>query len=118
MPDVLPIGATHKIHGVIFKRSGECNRCPATQPAPCCLGCPHFEIRGGKNTCMIYNKRADVCTVCSAAAGRDVTHQVCIDFPSHPWLRVCTDGLCCYVWEAYDTTEAARWAELNVIWKR
>ena len=28
--------------------------------------------------------------------GKDVTHQVCVDFPDHPWLHVVRKGLCNY----------------------
>jgi hypothetical protein len=90
-----------KVHGINYKRTGKCDRCPENQPAPCCSDCVHFKIVNGKNTCLIYDKRHEVCKECSEAESQSgekkkVTHQVCIDFPTNPWLWVVKKGLCNY----------------------
>ena len=91
-----PYLITNRAHGIPFNRSGTCNRCPSTQPAPCCLGCPHFEVVTGVNTCLIYDSRDKKCTQCTKDQGHYVDHSECIVFPEHPWLWVIQQGLCAY----------------------
>ena len=86
---------THIVHGVPFVRTGLCNRCPGIS-APCCIDCSHLEYKSGVNTCLIYKQRKQVCKSCSDIKGKDVTHEVCIDFPDHPWLDVIKKGQCAY----------------------
>ena len=89
------MATTHTVHGVDFTRSGSCNRCPGIS-APCCIDCPHLEFKDGVNTCLIYKKRDITCKSCSDIKGKDVNHNVCIEFPDHPWLNVIKKNQCSY----------------------
>ena len=83
------------VHGKRFKRTGSCNQCSGCYNA-CINKCPHGEPTGdGGARCTIYDRRGEVCEECDKY-GFKVTHQVCIDFPNHPWLRVIEDGVCNY----------------------
>ena len=79
--------------GKKYHRIGKCNRCGA-----CRLKCPHFKWVNGLATCMIYDKRSEICEECSAkyAGKRKITHQNCINFPNHPGLSVIESGKCGY----------------------
>lgn len=94
---------TDIVHKIPFNRTGKCNRCPGVHPAPCCIDCPHFAVVGGVNTCLIYDKRHEVCKECTDADGAaEITHQACIDFPNHPWLWVMKEGKCSYQFTRLD----------------
>ena len=81
-----------RVHGYTFIRSGECARCGRCG----CDGCPHYIVEHDKATCTIYDKRAEYCPTC------ETTHQICIDFPDHPWLHVIRDGVCAFTFERDD----------------
>lgn len=82
------------VHGITFIRSGGCHQCGACGCEK--LNCPHFMIQQGKAHCKVYTKRAEFCDVCGQ------THQMCIDFPGHPWTRVVRDGTCGFTFERED----------------
>lgn len=52
----------------------------------------------GKPFCTIHSSRHLVCEECSDKfqGGKETTHQVCIDFPNHPWLWVIKEDICGY----------------------
>lgn len=90
---------THTIHGCAFTRTGSCNGCGLCG----CDKCLHAKKDGDTYTCTIYDKRAEVCEECTNnpdsdwyGGGDDVTHQQCIDFPSHPFVWVINEGKCGY----------------------
>lgn len=77
-------------------RVGECNRC-----GHCCVidKCPHFKFVNGLATCLIYDKRDQICEECSAkrtGPNKYVTHKVCVGFPEHPHMRCLKTGQCGY----------------------
>jgi hypothetical protein len=109
--------ATHTVHGIKLSRSGACNRCSSLKVAPCCLGCPHFKRVNNINTCLIYATRGDVCAVCSEGQPKPVTHQVCIDFPDHPWLSVIKEGKCSYSFQGISEAETAKITDLTTKWQ-
>lgn len=104
MPEpIYPI--THTVHGIHFSREGTCDRCKG-HPKPLCncdyqgndpnfVGddCPHLTRVANKNTCSIYDDRHLHCETCFPDEPGQ-THQVCIDFPDHPWLNVIRDKVC------------------------
>jgi len=104
---------THTVHKVPFVRTGSCNRCGI-----CCVDekCSHYQVINKLPTCMIYNKRAEVCKKCSIL--EDETHKVCIDFPDHPWLKVIRNGECSYKFEEIKTGGISKFDELEVVWGR
>ena len=85
--------ATHRVHGIPFKRTGSCNRCGL-----CCVNepCGHYEVIEGLPTCLIYHTRDQKCEACSTREGKDVDHSMCIRFPEHPWLNVMRNNECSY----------------------
>lgn len=97
---------THRVHGIPFNRKGECNRCDGCRKG-CLEDCPHGMSDGGKPFCGIHETRHLVCRECSEAESqegqkKEVTHQVCIDFPDHPWLDVIKRGVCNYQFTRLD----------------
>lgn len=105
---------THKIN---FKRTGECNRCPGVNPAPCCIDCPHFDVISGVNTCLIYNTRNQICKECSQKRGKDITHNVCIEFPNHAWLNILKSDNCGYTFEPLTKEDEDKFNNLTNIWQ-
>jgi len=92
-----------KVHGIDFERTGNCNQCGGCDHE--CSICPHGELKNGKWDCNIRTPdiRSKVCEHCTTnidshwyKEGKNVTHQVCIDFPNHPWLNVIRSGKCAY----------------------
>ena len=114
MPDLT---TTNTVHGIKFNRSGSCNRCPKEKEAPCCLGCPHFKNIEGVNTCLIYDKREQICEECSIGRPIKRTHINCINFPDHPWLGVIKNGKCIYKFETINSTELSKLSDLNTKWQ-
>lgn len=94
--------STHIVHGISFVRTGKCNRCGACNCEK--FNCPHFSWDAEhKTVCSIHDKLTKVCKVCTEDEkgtfyddGKPVTHQMCADFPSHPWLNVIKEGKCGY----------------------
>lgn len=104
-----PDGATHEAHGVRFVRTGSCNQCGACG----CLtkDCPHAMSLNGKVFCAIYDQRDQFCEEC----GHD--HRYCIEFPTHPWCHVITDGVCGFsFWPVSDADFAKLW-KLESAWR-
>ena len=89
-----------RVHNIDFIRTGECNQCGGCKRE--CLECPHGEIYEDGTYCTIYDKRYMPCSECSERRGKMVTHQICIDFPNHPWLNVVRQGMCGYQFERVD----------------
>ncbi len=94
---------THTVHKIPFERTGSCNHCDGCRQE-CLEECPHGTVVDGKSFCTIYDTRHLVCKECSDKfhGGKEITHQGCIDFPSHPWLRVILDGICNYQFTRLD----------------
>ena len=99
---------THIVHSVAFHRSGECNRCGACNCEK--LNCRHFSWdEKGLVTCDIHDKKTEVCKECTNDKdafcymnGALVTHQMCEDYPDHPWLTVIREGKCEFRFEKID----------------
>ena len=82
------------VHGIEFERSGECTRCTGCSER-CLNHCPHGKPdRNGGSICTVHSRKHLPCKECSDKSKRLVTHQVCIDFPDHPWLHVMRSGKC------------------------
>ena len=79
---------THRVHGIAFHRTGLCNRCIGRESC-CPRDCAHLEYKDGGDWCVIHGRQHLPCS-CGES------HQVCIDFPDHPWLRVVKSGQCSY----------------------
>ena len=99
-----------KVHGIDFERTGDCTQCGGCDAE--CSTCPHGELKGKKWYCSIYDPdtRGKVCDYCTNNPdsswyrnGDPVTHQVCIDFPDHPWIGVVRSGECAYKFTRKDT---------------
>lgn len=113
---------THIVHGIRFIRTGECTHCGGCDSD--CLACPHGEKRDdGKVYCKIQETKTEVCEYCTNTPntkwyddGRKVTHQVCADFPNHPWLRVITSRKCSYKFEVVKEDED-KLTVLNDTWR-
>jgi len=114
---------THKVHGVNFVRTGSCNQCKGCEPD--CIACPHGERKAdGKVYCKIQDTKEDVCDYCTNNSdsewykkGREVTHQVCIDFPDHPWLGVIKKGICNYKFTPTTKEDKEKFNKLNDTWR-
>lgn len=94
-------------HGIQFERTGSCTNCGGCDSD--CSNCPHGKLTDGKWLCEIYETRGEVCKYCTENKdsswyrdGKEVTHQVCIDFPNHPWLNVVRKGVCTYQFRRVD----------------
>ena len=93
---------THRVHGIDFVRTGDCHRCGACNCEK--FHCPHFsKDLGNLAVCSIQDTKADVCEICTKDTesgfyrdGKPVTHQMCADFPDHPFLHVIRNGVCGY----------------------
>ena len=114
--------ATHKCHGILFERKGDCNRCGACGCER--RNCPHFSWDNGLATCSIQDTKEEVCTVCTKnkkggwyREGKPVTHQQCEDFPEHPFLNVIRKGECNYTFTPINKTEEDKIAKLNINYK-
>lgn len=79
---------THRVHGIAFHRIGECNRCVGRESC-CPRDCPHLEYREGGDWCAIHDRQNEPCW-CGES------HQVCAEFPDHPWLAVIKNDQCAY----------------------
>lgn len=103
----LPV--THTVHGVKFNRQGSCLRCGV-----CCVNdkCSHYKVINKLPTCTIYDKRGEPCK----EHGGD-THEVCIKFPDHPWLKVIKDGTCSYTFTPVNISESSKQDNLNSVWQ-
>lgn len=86
------------VHGITFIRTGQCVQCGACG----CAGCPHHYEQDGLHWCSIYERRAEVCPECSAAAGEEVTHASCIAYPDNPWITNVRRGVCGYTFQRAD----------------
>ena len=100
---------THTVHGVQFERTGSCNQCGACGCAN--DNCSHYKKIKGKWGCVIYDTRAAFC------AEHNSTHEICIIFPNHPWLKVIKDGVCSYTFTPVDSVNLAKFNELNQAWQ-
>jgi hypothetical protein len=89
-----------EVHGIEFERSGICDQCGGC--AKDCLKCPHGELHNDGSICTIYETRHLYCKECSKIHNEFITHQICIDFPNHPWLDVIRRGICSYKFERVD----------------
>ena len=89
-----------KVHGIEFERSGTCSQCGGCGRK--CLTCPHGEPDKDGSKCTIYDSRHLPCEECSKIHGEPITHQICIDFPNHPWLDVIRRGICSYKFKRVD----------------
>ena len=112
-----------KAHGCEFIRTGKCNQCSGCDHV--CMSCPHGERRkDGKVYCKIQNTKGEVCDYCTNNPdskwyknGDEVTHQVCIDFPNHPWLGVIKKGICNYKFKPITKKDEEKFNELNKQWQ-
>ena len=103
-----------KVHGCNFIRTGKCNRCGI-----CCMDdkCPHFKWIDGVATCLIYDKRAEECEECKKRLGKEgksFTHQVCIDFPNHPFLKVIHKKECSYTFKPLTKEDEDKVGKLDI----
>lgn len=89
-----------KVHGIEFIRTGKCNQCGGC--ADKCIECPHGVAIDSGAKCTIYQKREKHCEICSEIYNKPSTHQICIDFPNHPWLHVIRRGVCGYKFKRVD----------------
>lgn len=124
MADKLPMetvdsSETFRCHGVDYIRTGQCNRCGACEKD----NCPHLSWKEGLATCDMQLQKHEVCTSCSSnedayffKAGRDVTHQICVDFPNHPFLRVIKEGICGYKFEPATEEDKVKHQKLIDAW--
>lgn len=101
----LPV--THIIHGCKLNRQGSCSRCSNA----CCGDCSHYKEINKISTCMIYDKRNEMCTE------HGETHQSCINFSTDPWLRVIKEGLCSYKFTEIKNNGFSKFEELNKQWQ-
>ena len=88
------------VHGIQFTRIGTCNQCGGCGKK--CLVCPHGESHREGSKCTIYDSRHLHCEECSKIHGEPINHQICIDFPNHPWLDVIRRGICSYKFKRVD----------------
>lgn len=93
---------TFSVHGVNYIRTGKCNQCGACGCED--RACTHFVETDAKAVCKIYATLGEVCEECTKATDtywanekRTITHQVCLDFPEHPFNRVIKQKLCGFV---------------------
>jgi len=113
---------THIVHGVPFIRTGECNRCGACNCEK--WNCPHFSKDvDSKTVCAIHNTLTEVCKICTRDKksgwydfGKPVIHQVCADFPNHPWLNVIKNKQCGYIFTEIKTDGISIKSQLDAIW--
>lgn len=98
MPEI-----THRVHKIPFERIGSCNQCDGCRE-DCLDECPHGTLVDGKSFCTIYETRHLVCKTCSDEfhGGKEITHQICNEFPNHPWLDVIKRGICNYAFTRLD----------------
>ena len=89
-----------KVHNIEFIRSGSCNQCGGCGDK--CVKCPHGEPYKDGSKCTIYDTRNLHCKECSEIHREFINHQICIDFPNHPWLDVIRRGICSYKFERVD----------------
>lgn len=91
-----------RVHGITFVRTGNCVPCSGCYQS-CVVGCPHGEEDADGNPhCTIHDTKSEGCRECSDIEERGVTHQVCADFPDHPWLSVIKTGMCSYKFRRVD----------------
>ena len=110
------------VHSVNYIRTGSCNRC-----GECCKvkNCLHFSWKeGALGFCDIHDNRIGICTKCTTTedayfhkAGREATHQICIDFPNHPFLGVINSGVCGYKFEPATEEDKAKHQKLIEAWQ-
>lgn len=87
---------TFTVHGVNYNRDGDCLPCTGCFNH-CVNKCPHGIDNGdGTARCGIHDTRDQHCDEC----GQD--HQVCIDFPDHPFVTVIREGVCSYSFHPVD----------------
>lgn len=112
---------TFRVHGVNYIRTGSCKRCGECEKTTC----PHLAQEGTLSCCLIHEKdRAAVCEECTNdknsyfyRGGRPVTHQVCIVFPDHPFLRVIKEGICGYKFEPATEEDSVKHQLLVDTWQ-
>jgi len=102
--------------GIDFIRTGTCNRCGC-----CCKDCPHLhEEENGVFTCLIYDKRDQVCEFCKTApngcADPDGTHRSCISYPITPFSPFIKNGKCSYKFALKNPKDKAKFDEINSRW--
>lgn len=90
---------TFRVHGVNYIRTGQCNRCGSCEKSTC----PHLSWKDGLASCDVQAKKEEICISCSTDKDsyfynpkRQATHQICKDFPNHPFLRVIKNEICGY----------------------
>lgn len=95
--------STIEIHGLLFAKTGICDhkKCHGCEHE--CSVCPHGLQTPSKRYwyCGIQETKTSVCDICTNDPesvwyneGEQVTHQICEDFPSHPFLYVIHHGIC------------------------
>jgi len=110
------------VHGVKFVRKGFCNQCGGCDRE--CLECPHGERReDGKVYCKIQDHKSEVCEYCTNNPesswyrdGKPVTHQICVDFPNHPFLDVIKSGKCNYKFTPKTDMDKDKFSALTDKW--
>jgi Fe-S-cluster-containing hydrogenase component 2 len=110
---------TDGIKTIPFIRTGTCDRCPLNQPAPCCIGCPHFAIVDKVNTCLIYatrNRKCDSCIKLGGFVDKNGTHADCIDWPQHPLMDSIKTGACKFKFTLANPDDKATFDEANSKW--
>jgi hypothetical protein len=115
----MPYSITDNANKISFNRTGVCDRCPLNQPAPCCTGCPHFEIIGGVNTCKIYatrNLKCDSCIKLGKFVDKNGTHADCIAWPEHPLLDSIKSGKCKFKFTLTNQADLTTFTEINSRW--
>lgn len=85
-------------HGIRFIRHGSCTQCGA---CGCNKVCPHYYSSDGKSWCSIYDKREEVCPVCSTEE-EEIMHESCIGYPDNPWITLVRNGTCSFWFERED----------------
>ena len=111
--------ATHTMHGINFIRTGTCTQCGGCDHE--CSVCPHGVLIDKKWSCAIYATRSEVCAKCTDDVGgvwyrqgEKVTHQLCVDFQTHPFIYVIYKGLCGYVFTPDKMVDIAKISGLEV----
>lgn len=109
---------THRVHGISFSRSGECNRCGGCNCEK--LNCRHFSWdENHLAVCDVQGRKEKVCQACTKDengvwynGGKPVTHQMCADYPDHPWLKGIVNGNCGYTFTRIDEAGAVSFEPL------
>lgn len=107
-------------HDIKFIRTGKCKRCGACEKKKC----PHFSMVNGLATCDVYEKRDEVCQLCTNDShsiwydqGKPVTHSSCKEFPDGPFCRVVLKGICGFKFTPLTKEDEKKYKEYLKIWR-